>query len=175
VLAVEAEPPATDQAVRAVAEVLAAVRGSTIDEVEVEWDGGSVRIQREPGAIAASVASPQPEPAPVDDRVVVKCEHVGIFHAAPNATLPAPGERVAAGARLAEIETLGIRSAVVAPIEGTVAEVLIEEGLPVEYGQPLFVLSTSLPSVGPFMLSEAKDPLAGGTDSSPSAQNDRIE
>jgi len=175
VLAVDADPLDADQAVQAVAEVLSAVRGSTIAELEVEWDGGSVRIHREPGAIAGWVASPQPEPVSVDDRVVVKSEHVGIFHAAPNATLPVAGERVAAGARLAEIETLGIRSAVVAPIEGTVAEVLIEEGLPVEYGQPLFVLSASLPSVGPYMPSEAMHSLAGGTDASPSAQNDRFE
>lgn len=171
----EAGATEADRAAQAVVEVLSAVRGSTIAEVEVDWGSGSVRVHREPGADAASLRSSPAEPAPVDDRVVVKSEHVGIFQAAPGAALPTPGERVAAGMQLAEIETLGIRSAVVAPIDSTLAEVLIEEGLPVEYGQPLFVLSTTLPSVGSFTLSEATHPLPGDADASPSVQNHSIE
>jgi biotin carboxyl carrier protein len=136
-------PAGAERAVQAVAEVLSVVRGSTIAELEVEWGGVSVRVQREPGMAVPQVADVEPEPKPHDDRVVITSKHVGIVLPARDSALPVQGQAVAAGARLAEIETLGIRSTVAAPIQGFVAEVLIEEGDAVEYGQQLFLLSAS--------------------------------
>jgi acetyl-CoA carboxylase biotin carboxyl carrier protein len=140
------QPADAERAMQVVGEVLSVVRGSTISELEIEWEGGSVRVEREPRKAAAQPADAEPELTVDDDRVVVKSEHVGIVLPLRGAELPVQGQPVAEGARLAEIETLGIRNAVVAPNQGFVAEVLFEEGVAVEYGQPLFVLSTSVPS-----------------------------
>jgi acetyl-CoA carboxylase biotin carboxyl carrier protein len=65
---------------------------------------------------------------------------VGAFHHKAEDHLPAAGDRVAAGAKIAEIDVLGIRNPVVAPIDGVLAALLVEDEAPVEYGQPVAVI-----------------------------------
>ena len=65
---------------------------------------------------------------------------VGIFHhVKPVVGL---GAKVKLGQKIGLIEAMKLINDVVAPTDGTVSDVLIEDGLPVEYGQTLFVLST---------------------------------
>ncbi len=65
---------------------------------------------------------------------------VGIFHhVKPVVGL---GAKVKTGQKIGLIEAMKLVNDVVAPAAGTVADVLIEDGLPVEYGQTLFVLRT---------------------------------
>jgi acetyl-CoA carboxylase biotin carboxyl carrier protein len=49
------------------------------------------------------------------------------------------------GATVGHIDSMRILNPVVAEESGTVIEVLVEDGDPVEYGQRLFVLSDALP------------------------------
>lgn len=130
-----------DEVSRFVGELLAIVDGTAISELEVDWDGRSVHIRREPSRETARVEQQQSKEArPAEDRVVVTSTSVGVFHRDGAAGFPEPGQVVAAGAPVAEVQTLGIRSPVVAPVDGTLAAVLVDDGTPVEYGQPLLVI-----------------------------------
>jgi len=52
----------------------------------------------------------------------------------------APGDWVEAGSAVGAIESMKILSPVVAETDGRIVEVLVEDGHPVEYGQPLFLV-----------------------------------
>lgn len=123
----------------AVADALAALKGTSICELEVDWGEGRVRITRTPAALAL-----QPrEYSPLDQTpspTVVSSLYVGVYHRADGADLPEVGDTVAEGQILAEIETLTIRNPVVAPCGGVLVRALLEDGMPVEFGQPLFVI-----------------------------------
>jgi biotin carboxyl carrier protein len=126
----------------AVADALAALKGTSICELEVDWGEGRVRITRSPAAVAL-----QPrETSPLDrtpSTTVVSSLYVGVYHRADSADLPEVGDTVAEGQILAEIETLTIRNPVVAPCAGVLVQALLEDGMPVEFGQPLFVINAA--------------------------------
>jgi acetyl-CoA carboxylase biotin carboxyl carrier protein len=46
---------------------------------------------------------------------------------------------------LAHIDTLRIQNPVVAPVDGTILDVLVADGTPVEYGQPVLVIRPDAP------------------------------
>jgi acetyl-CoA carboxylase biotin carboxyl carrier protein len=118
--------------------VLAALQGTSISELEVEWGEGQLRLQRE---IRSDRVAPAPSDSAFDDGLVtVTSENVGVFHRDPTRALPDVGSVVAAGVLLGEIETLGVRNAVTAPAGGTIVEIRVQDGAPVEYGQPLAVI-----------------------------------
>lgn len=121
-----------------VADVLAAVRGTSVTELEIEWEGGSLRLRRDrPQADLAAVSAAASAP-PVDDPLLVRSPYVGIFHLAEGG--PSPGDQVDERTRLGDVETLGIRNAVTAPVQGELLEILVANHTPVEYGQPLAVI-----------------------------------
>ena len=132
--------PISQDPTRAVVEVLRAVQSTSISEIEVEWEGGRVRVTREPSLMDPVSAPPSSDAEPQQTAVVVRSAHVGIFHREPEARLPEPGDAVSEGQTLAEVETLGIRNPVTAPVDGTLAEALLDDGAAVEYGHPLFVI-----------------------------------
>jgi acetyl-CoA carboxylase biotin carboxyl carrier protein len=70
--------------------------------------------------------------------VWVSAPSVGIFrHVKPIIGL---GARVKPGQTLGVIEAMNLRSEIPAPIEGIITDVFAEDGLPVEYGHPLFAI-----------------------------------
>ena len=132
------------------------VRGSCIAELEFRDGSSRIRVTnaRDAGArpspaappaatgqagIAAAPAKP-PAPAPH----VVKSPGVGTLHRARVPGGPpcvAIGDVVEAGRTLCVIEAMKLASEVHADRAGTVTAALVEEGQPVEYGQPLFVIA----------------------------------
>ena len=84
------------------------------------------------------------EPMPDSGRVeadFVLAERVGFFHHPTEAEGPLKaGDRVAAGQVLGIIDSLSVPIPLQAARAGRVEEVLVEDGQPVEFGQPLFVL-----------------------------------
>lgn len=123
----------------AVADALGALKGTSICELEVDWGEGHVRITRSPTVVALQPGRASPlDQTPSTS--VVSSPYVGIYHRADGAQLPAVGDTVAAEQILAEIETLTIRNPVVAPCAGVLVQALLEDGMPVEFGQPLFVI-----------------------------------
>src|SRR5882672_3454350 len=119
------------------AQLLELVVGTDISELDIT--AGATRLTlRRPAVIAASVgatAAPAPEP----HSLAITSPLVGIFHAS-----VATGDNVQPGQSIGAVEALGMPTTVEAPQSGTVEELLVHDGSPVEYGQPLLVLRRSL-------------------------------
>jgi acetyl-CoA carboxylase biotin carboxyl carrier protein len=94
--------------------------------------------------VAAPVAAPAPAPAAAEIQGhVVKSPMVGTFYrsSAPGA---APfvdvGTSVKEGDTLCIIEAMKLLNEIDADVSGVIKQVLVENGQPVEFGQPLFVI-----------------------------------
>jgi len=139
------------------------VSESGIAELEITEGEGKVRIVKfsqtqHPVAYAAPVAAPgyapaapaagaaggvAPEPAPVAPGHTVKAPMVGTFYRAANpgsAAFVEVGQTVKEGEPLCIIEAMKLLNEIEADKSGVVTEILVENGEPVEYGQPLFVI-----------------------------------
>lgn len=94
-----------------------------------------------PAAVApvASVAATAPENHPG----AVKSPMVGTAYLQPEPSAPrfaAKGASVKVGDTLLIIEAMKVMNPIKAEKAGTVVDVLIEDGQPVEFGQPLFII-----------------------------------
>jgi acetyl-CoA carboxylase biotin carboxyl carrier protein len=117
------------------ADVLGLIAGTDIEELDVTVGGTRLSLKRSRMAMppATSVALvPTTEKPP---SLAIASPQVGIFRAAVSA-----GERVAPGQSLGAIEALGMPTSVEAVQSGIVEALLVQDGSPVEYGQPLLVL-----------------------------------
>nr|HEX4316343.1 acetyl-CoA carboxylase biotin carboxyl carrier protein [Kofleriaceae bacterium] len=92
-----------------------------------------------------SALAPTP-PAPVDDKShVVTSPFVGTFYRKPNpdsASYVSLHDKVDKGAVLCIIEAMKLMNEIEADVGGTVVAILVEDGVSVEYGQPLFKIAT---------------------------------
>ena len=128
-----------------------------LTEIEFEQDGLRVRVGRQAQAVAMSAPSPihvppppvaAPAPAalagdPTKHPGVVTSPMVGTAYLAPE-----PGARlfvnvgsvVNVGDTLLIIEAMKTMNQIPAPRAGTVIQILIEDGHPVEFGEPLMII-----------------------------------
>ncbi len=155
--------------IRKVKKLIELLEESGIAEIEITEGEESVRISRYPAAgavlaasqvampaappatvtppLAASTASVPPDEAAADTAPpsgqTVTAPMVGTFYAA-----PAPGAKpfveigteVKVGEILCIIEAMKMMNQIEAEIEGRVVSVLVENGEPVEFDQPLFII-----------------------------------
>jgi acetyl-CoA carboxylase biotin carboxyl carrier protein len=81
--------------------------------------------------------------APDNGLVAVESPMVGTFYSSPNPDAPpfiASGAPVSPGAVMCLIEAMKVFNEIKAEITGTVAQVLVKSGEPVEFGQRLFLV-----------------------------------
>ena len=140
------------------------VSESNISELEITEAEGKVRIVKAgaqaaagtpvmmmaphaaaaPAMVAAPAAPAAAAPAePVDTGHVVKSPMVGTFYRAssPGAKpLAEVGQAVKEGESICIIEAMKIMNEIECEFDGTVTQVLVTNGQPVEFGQPLFVI-----------------------------------
>jgi acetyl-CoA carboxylase biotin carboxyl carrier protein len=115
--------------------VLALVAGTDICELDITL-GTTTRVSlRRPPLSAAGAAGNAVAPAAEPSSLAITSPLVGIFRPSVNT-----GESVQPGQSIGAIEALGMPSSVDAPQGGTVEELLVNAGSPVEYGQPLLIL-----------------------------------
>jgi acetyl-CoA carboxylase biotin carboxyl carrier protein len=114
--------------------VLALVAGTDVIELEVSFGSLHVRLRR-PANASASVPEATQEIAAPPPSLAIASPLVGIFHPTVK-----PGDNVVQGQAIGAIEALGMPTSVDAPQAGTVDDLLVQDGSPVEYGQPLIVL-----------------------------------
>jgi acetyl-CoA carboxylase biotin carboxyl carrier protein len=148
--------------IRKVKKLIELLEESGIAEIEIKEGEEAVRISRMPtGAYATHapapmmMAAPAPLPAPAaaaPAEVVVKPranEHVvtapmvGTFYAAPTPGAKAfvdIGDEVKAGQVLCIIEAMKMMNQIEADKGGRITSVMAQNGDPVEFGQPLFVI-----------------------------------
>jgi len=91
----------------------------------------------------AGTAPAQPAPAGTPDEHIIKSPIVGTFYAGPSpdaGPFVHMGDFVEAGQTVCIIEAMKLMNEIEADISGEVARVLVENGQPVEYGEPLFAL-----------------------------------
>ncbi|WP_420226995.1 acetyl-CoA carboxylase biotin carboxyl carrier protein [Pigmentiphaga litoralis] len=106
----------------------------------------SVAPQAAPPAAAAApapVAEAAPVAAPAPTGHAVKSPMVGTFYRAPNPGSPVfveVGQTVKEGDPLCIIEAMKLLNEIEADKSGVIKEILVENGQPVEYGQPLFII-----------------------------------
>jgi acetyl-CoA carboxylase biotin carboxyl carrier protein len=94
-----------------------------------------------PAAAPAAAAAPAPA---VPQGHQVKAPMVGTFYRAPNPNAPAfveVGQAVKEGDPLCIIEAMKLLNEIEADKSGVIKEILVENGEPVEYGQPLFIIA----------------------------------
>jgi len=122
-----------------------------LTEIEYESDGQRVRVNRSGGptciAAPAAAASGAAVPAPVQPAGppagAVTSPMVGTAYLAPEpggAPYVKVGERVKKGQTLLIIEAMKVMNPIPAPEAGTVEQILINDGQPVEYGEPLMIV-----------------------------------
>jgi acetyl-CoA carboxylase biotin carboxyl carrier protein len=149
--------------IRKVKKLIELLEESGISEIEISEGEESVRISRypkpgtvtmtpapatvaaaSPPAASAPAAPPAAEPGPAPVRgQQVTAPMVGTFYSG-----PAPGAKpfveigteVKAGDTLCVIEAMKMMNQIESEFAGRVVSVLVENGSPVEFGQPLFVI-----------------------------------
>ncbi|MBD9535636.1 acetyl-CoA carboxylase biotin carboxyl carrier protein [Stenotrophomonas sp. STM01] len=144
---------------------------SNLAEIEIKEGEESVRLSRTPvGGYAAPVAAPVYAPAPaaapaampmsgpteastggtakpgnaLPEGHVQRAPMVGTFYASSSPDKPAfvsVGQTIKAGETLAIIEAMKMFNPIEAEVSGTVVAILGENGSPVEFDQPLFVIA----------------------------------
>jgi acetyl-CoA carboxylase biotin carboxyl carrier protein len=135
------------------------VADSGIAELEVTEGEDRVRIAKfspAPAAAALTVATvpaPTPVAVPANGTIaqpvvepeghVVKSPMVGTFYRSPSpgaASFIELGQAVKPGDTLCIIEAMKLLNEIEAEVGGIVKQILVENGQPVEYGQPLFII-----------------------------------
>jgi acetyl-CoA carboxylase biotin carboxyl carrier protein len=94
-----------------------------------------------PAAAAAPAAAPAAKPAAADNTFTVNSPFVGTFYRSPSPETPAfvdVGSVVQKGQVLCIVEAMKLMNEIEAERPGRLVEVLIQNGSPVEYGEPLF-------------------------------------
>lgn len=142
-------------------QIIQGVMGETVENVPAAgMTGGKVRraampvsaeVQTTAGETqtvqntASSESMDQPETAPQnqDDQTgnLVTSPLVGTFYAAPSQDLPPyvqVGDKVKKGQVLAIVEAMKLMNEIESDFDGEIAEIYVENGQPVEYGQKLF-------------------------------------
>ncbi len=120
------------------------VRGG---QVEVSPAGAPAPVA--PSALTAPAAAqapaqapPTPESPPAPEGHVVKSPMVGTFYRAPSPDAEPfveIGDTVKAGQTICIIEAMKLMNEIEADQDGVIRAILVENGQPVEYGEPLIV------------------------------------
>jgi len=101
----------------------------------------SLKGSSETGAGSAGSRDAGADAALSDDLFVVKSPIVGTFYAAPNPNAEpfvSIGGRVETGQVLCIIEAMKLMNEIESEVAGEVVKIFVENGQPVEYGEPLF-------------------------------------
>lgn len=147
--------------------LLAFMQENGLEEFEYERDGVHIRLKRASAApvtpamaavplvstsiapvpLQAPAAAPGHDPAkapaaaPAADMHLIKSPIVGTYYASPGPEAEpfvTVGARVESGQVLCIIEAMKLMNEIESDVAGEVVQILVENGHPVEYGEPLF-------------------------------------
>ena len=138
-------PERLAELVRSLADVM---RHANVTELDLGFGALSVRLRRpdqpdHAGQSFASSVDSEPGVASLDAGHVITAPMVGTFYRAPTpsaAPFVSVGDMVVAGQTIGIIEAMKIMNEIAADYAGIVAELLVNNGQPVEYGSPLMRL-----------------------------------
>lgn len=141
------------------------LESSEVTDLEVEENGTRVKLAKKV-RITQSVSMPQPQIVPsisaaptasakteekksVDENAglhEIKSPIVGTFYRAPAPDADAyvqVGDLVSAGSVLCIVEAMKLMNEIESDVSGKIIKILVENGKPVEYNQPLFLIQKS--------------------------------
>jgi len=145
------KPGIDAEAIRALSDLLAE---TGLTEIEIEQNGARIRVARAGvmAALAAAtpvVSAPAPAAAPAAAPVsgpqagAVTSPMVGTVYTAPEPGKPAfvtVGQQIKEGDTLFIVEAMKTMNPIPAPRSGTIKEICVENGAPIEFGQTLLIL-----------------------------------
>lgn len=145
--------------IKEIKEMLQLMNENGLTEFEMEKDGLKIKLKKASSGsveqtvtnesraaqlIPAAQPAAQPEPVrPVTPRTLIKSPMVGTFYSAPAPDAPPfiqIGSQIEVGQVVCIIEAMKLMNEIKAEIRGKITEVLVNNGDPVEFGQPLFAV-----------------------------------
>jgi acetyl-CoA carboxylase biotin carboxyl carrier protein len=149
--------------IRKVKKLIELLEQSDVAEIEIHEGEESVRISRQgsgvmpmympqgmpmvaaaPGAPMPASTAPEASDEDVIEGELVRSPMVGTFYRAPSPgakSFVEEGQSVKAGDTLCIIEAMKILNQIECEQDGTIQRILVDNGQPVEYNQPLFVIA----------------------------------
>ncbi|MDF0749450.1 acetyl-CoA carboxylase biotin carboxyl carrier protein [Marinobacter sp. 71-i] len=151
--------------IRKIKKLIELLEESDVEELEIHEGDDSVRISRRREQLAAPqymaqypspapqpASAPQPSASAADEPAkpaepsghAVKSPMVGTFYRSPSPTAKAfveVGQSVKAGDVVCIVEAMKMMNQIEADKSGTISEILVENGQPVEFDQPLIIIS----------------------------------
>ncbi|MEG6615898.1 oxaloacetate decarboxylase subunit alpha [Peptococcaceae bacterium 1198_IL3148] len=147
-------------------ELIKIINDTEVSEISLESDGMKIAIKKGGNRETLAVSGPEITDAPVKevsgtvsstpvatpvvkeetkpvDAETVSAPMVGTFYRAPApdaAAFVEVGQTVAKGQTLCIIEAMKLMNEIEAEVSGEIVDILVENGQPVEYGQPLFLI-----------------------------------
>lgn len=149
--------------IRKVKKLIELLEESGIAEIEIKEGEESVRISRHgtsapapmmqqyapapmaaPAPVAAAAATEEPAEDALPSGHILKSPMVGTYYSCPSPDAPPfakIGDTVSEGDTLCIVEAMKILNQIEADKSGVIKAVLVENGQPIEFGQPLFVIA----------------------------------
>jgi len=145
--------------------LIALMRENGLLELEVEDKKGKIRLVRaadfgvqptprpaspalrQPAARTSSAPPASPAPELADNQALLRSPMVGTFYRAPAPDAPPfvqEGDMVQRGQALCIVEAMKMMNEIESEVAGRVIKILVENGQPVEYDQPLMVIETAV-------------------------------
>lgn len=133
-------------------ELISLLKDTDISEIQVEKDGTKVKIRRQmmvtsielhPKTTAPAVEKPKELEEESQRLVTITAPIVGTFYRSPSPDAPPfvdVGTAVKKGQVLCIIEAMKLMNEIESEVDGIIVRHLVENGQPVEYGEPLFVI-----------------------------------
>jgi len=138
-------------------ELIDLLQDTDVTELSIEREGSKIKIKKEKYLASAQMVPAAPGPAAnadpakeqaADDQTfaTIASPIVGIFHRAPSPESPPfveVGSTVRKGQVLCIVEAMKLMNEIESDTHGTVSKILVENGHPVEYSEPLFLIEPS--------------------------------
>lgn len=146
--------------IKEIKEMIQLMNENGLTEFEMEKDGLKIRLKKSGSGFEQQILVSEPRSAPsarhaesaesrrpaepaASKKTEIRSPMVGTFYAAPApdaAPFVQPGAQVQIGQVICVIEAMKLMNEIKAEVAGRVAEILVNNGDPVEFGQPLFRL-----------------------------------
>ena len=144
------------EALRVIEDMLQVMESRGLVELELEHQGMRVRLKKAaaganvveyvtgvPQQPSTGAAAAKPAAAESANRLIVKSPMVGVFYRAPAPDAPPfieVGQDLDTGQVVCIIEAMKLMNEIKSEVAGRVVDILVANGDPVEFGQPLVVL-----------------------------------